>query len=244
VLGKFLELSIATPDVRASLDFYRRLGFSEAGVGEAWEHPYAVVTDGRLCLGLHQNPGFEPSLTFVKPELLKHVEALEIMGVEPGFRRLAGDVFNQIGWSDPSGHVIRLVEARTFSPVKRRPTEESLCGYFLEIGLPAPSRESAKIHWEQFGFVGMDEPDAALPHVTCTSDTIDVGFYDPIHLREPTLVFEVDDFDAAMGRLAAAGVTPAGRVPSPLKHARAAMLVAPEGTSLLLIGKPEEPPAA
>ena len=58
------------------------------------------------------------------------------------------------------------------------------------------------------------------------------------------LWFEGDDFDAAMGRLAAAGVTPAGRVPSPLKHARAAMLVAPEGTSLLLIGKPEEPPAA
>ena len=143
MLGKFLELSIATPNVRASLDFYRQLGFSEAGVGEAWEHPYAVVTDGRLCLGLHQNPEFEPSVTFVKPDLLKHLEALELMGIEPGFRRLAGDVFNQIGWSDPSGHLIRLVEARTFSPVKRRVTEESLCGYFLEIAVPAPDRDLA-----------------------------------------------------------------------------------------------------
>ncbi len=54
MLGRFLEFSLATPDVRASLDFYTRLGFSEAEVGEAWPHPYAVVTDGRICLGLHQ----------------------------------------------------------------------------------------------------------------------------------------------------------------------------------------------
>ena len=51
VLGRFLEYSLATPDIRASLDFYTKLGFSQAEVGEAWPHPYAVVTDGRICLG-------------------------------------------------------------------------------------------------------------------------------------------------------------------------------------------------
>ena len=55
MLGRFLEYSIATPDIRASLEFYAKLGFSQAEVGEAWPHPYAVVTDGRICLGLHQH---------------------------------------------------------------------------------------------------------------------------------------------------------------------------------------------
>ena len=47
-MGRFLEYSLATPDIQASLDFYTRLGFSQAEAGEAWSHPYAVVTDGRI----------------------------------------------------------------------------------------------------------------------------------------------------------------------------------------------------
>ncbi len=161
MLGRFLEFSIATPDIRASLDFYSRLGFSQAQVGEAWTHPYAVVTDGRIYLGLHQEFVPAPAITFVKPDLLRHSSALERLGLQFEFRRLGNDVFNELGWLDPSGHLIRLVEARTFSPSKRLASDTSLCGYFLEIALPAASRDEAKDFWEKFGFVGIDEPDAA-----------------------------------------------------------------------------------
>jgi catechol 2,3-dioxygenase-like lactoylglutathione lyase family enzyme len=235
VLGKFLELSLVTPDIRASLDFYGRLGFSGTEVGEAWTHPYAVVTDGRLCLGLHQSETFVPSLTFVRPDLLRHMDGLEQLGVSFEFRHLAGDVFNEAGWLDPSGHLVRLVEARTFSPSKRKTTERSLCGYFSEIGLPTLNREAAKEHWERLGFIGMDEPDALLPHVSCTSDSINIGLYDSAHIREPTLYFEVDDVKDALTKLGAAGVTAQGRVPTPLRHQSAAVLTAPEGTPVLLV---------
>jgi catechol 2,3-dioxygenase-like lactoylglutathione lyase family enzyme len=234
VLGRFLEFSIVTPDIRASLDFYGKLGFSEAEVGEAWPHPYAVLTDGRICLGLHQQPAFEPSTTFVKPDLLKHLDAFERLGLKLEFRRLANDVFNEIGWLDPSGHLIRLVEARTFSPSKRKAIDTSLCGYFLEIALPTPNTDIAKGHWEQFGFVGMDEPQAMLPHVACTSDTIDIGLYEPAHLRKPTLLFEVHDFSGTMARLDAIGIIVDRRLPAPLRQVPAAMLTAPEGTAILI----------
>lgn len=238
MIGKFLEFSLATPDIQASLDFYGKLGFSQAEVGEAWTHPYAVLTDGRICLGLHQGSDFASSATFVKPELLKYVDQLEGLGLNFEFRRLGNDVFNEVGWLDPSGHLIRLLEARTFSPSKRSTIDTSLCGYFVEIALPSPSWEAAKLHWEQFGFVGMDEPDAMLPHVSCTSDTVDVGLYDPAHVREPTLLFEVDDFGEAMARLKDVGITANGRVPAPLRHVDAALLTAPEGTPILVSGPP------
>ena len=234
MLGRFLEFSIATPDIRASLDFYRGLGFSETPVGEAWTHPYAVVTDGRICLGFHQLPDFAPSITFVKPGLLQHIDRLEQLGVEFEFRRLGNDVFNEVGWRDPSGHLIRLIEARTFSPSKRKTIETSLCGYFQEMALPTRSRDLAKVHWERCGFVGIEEPDAILPHVSCTSDTIDIGLYEPAHLPVPALLFEVDDFAATLAGLDAAGVAPYGRLPAPLRQMKAAMLTAPEGTALLL----------
>jgi hypothetical protein len=91
------------------------------------------------------------------------------------------------------------------------------------------------MYWEQFGFVGMEEPDAALPHVACTSDTLDVGLYEPAHVREPTLLYEAGDIGGALSRLADVGVTPTGRLPSPLRSLPAAVLVAPEGTPILLI---------
>jgi catechol 2,3-dioxygenase-like lactoylglutathione lyase family enzyme len=234
VLGRFLEFSIPAPDIQASLDFYGKLGFSQAAVGEAWSHPYAVLTDGRICLGLHQQSAFAPSTTFVMPDLLQHLDGFAQLVQRFEFRRLGNDVFNEIGWLDPSGHLIRLVEARTFSPSKRKAVDESLCGYFHEIGLPAPSQDTAKAHWEQFGFVGIAEPDAMLPHISCTSDTIDIGLYEPAHLQGPTLIFEVDDFDKTLARLDASGITPDGPLPGPLRRMAAAVLTAPEGTSILI----------
>jgi catechol 2,3-dioxygenase-like lactoylglutathione lyase family enzyme len=233
VLGRFLEFSLATPDIQASLEFYANLGFSSAEVGDAWQHPYAVVTDGRICLGLHQE-AMPACLTFVKPDLLKHVDALEQKGIELEFRRLGNDVFNEVAWFDPSGQLVRLIEARTFSPVKRPANDTSRCGYFLEIAMPAPARDVAKAYWEDLGFVGMDEPDDRLPHIACTSDFIDLGLYHPADLCRATLRFEVDDVGGALARLADKGIMPRGEMPPGLRAAPAAVLEAPEGTPLLL----------
>jgi catechol 2,3-dioxygenase-like lactoylglutathione lyase family enzyme len=234
MLGRFLELSIATPDIAESLAFYETLGFSQAQVGDAWPHPYAVVTDGRICLGLHQEPSFETSMTFVKQDLLKHLAGFESLGLKIELRRLAGDAFNELGWRDPGGHLIRLVEARTFSPVVRGPAETSRCGYFVEIALPALEPEAARAHWERCGFVGLDEPDATLPHVSCTSDSIDIGLYAPTHVRSPMLVFEAEGRETP-ARLTGAGIPPDRRLPAPLAHTGSTVLTAPEGTVILIV---------
>lgn len=237
-VGRFLEFSIATPDIRASLSFYGKLGFSQAEVGDAWTHPYAVVSDGRIVIGLHQHPEFVSSLTFVKPDLLKHLRAFAQLGLTFEFRRLGNDVFNELGWLDCDGHLIRLVEARTFSPSKRSPTERSACGYFSELALPAAARDTAKAQWERLGFVGVDEDADALPHVSCTSDTLELGLYDPAHVREPTLLFEVDDLDATRAAMALLDVIPGKRLPTVVKNLPAMVINAPEGTPILMTTAP------
>jgi len=232
LLGRFLEFSLPTPDIQASLHFYRELGFSEAQVGETWPHPYGVVTDGRICLGLHQQGVAEPTLTFVKPGLLKHLEDLEARALEFEYRRLGNDVFNEVAWKNPDGQLLRLIEARTFSPSKRPSTQASLCGYFVEIALPSADLPAGKSYWENLGFVGMDELDDRLPHVTCTSDFIDIGLYGPAELRRSTLRFEVEDLGATLAALAALGVPQAKD--AALGGPHMALLVAPEGTPILI----------
>jgi catechol 2,3-dioxygenase-like lactoylglutathione lyase family enzyme len=239
LLGRFLEYSVATVDIQASLDFYTRLGFTQAEVGETYTHPYAVVTDGRICIGLHQAALPAPSMTFVKPELFKHLAALETQGVQFEFQRLGNDVFNEVGWFDASGELIKLVEARTFSPSKRATNDTSRCGYFLEIALPSPDRTAANALWENFGFVGIDEPEGRLPHIACTSDTVDIGLYDPADLRRACLRFEADDVGGTLAHLAEQGISTNGELPRALRGAPAGMLAAPEGT-LLLITAPSQ----
>jgi catechol 2,3-dioxygenase-like lactoylglutathione lyase family enzyme len=235
VLGRFLEWSVYTPDIRESLGFYAKLGFSQVSVGDAWTHPYAVVTDGRLHIGLHAREGFTPSLTFVKPGLLQLVDGFERLGVEFEFRRLGDHEFNEVGWFEPSGQLIRLVEARTFSPAKRGRSEVSICGYFREIGLPSADFAAAHAHWERFGFVGLDEPQAFVPRIACTSDSIDIGLYAPADLGRPTLMFELTDPAASRPALSAAGMAPDGKLTAALRRANAVALTAPEGTGLVVL---------
>jgi catechol 2,3-dioxygenase-like lactoylglutathione lyase family enzyme len=199
MLGRFLEFSVATPDIAASFEFYTNLGFSQADTGDAWPHPYVVVTDGRIHIGLHRESSESPQITFVRPQLLQHIDALEKLGMELEFRRLGNNVFNEIGWRDPSGHLIRLVEARTFSPAGLASGSPSSCGQFQQIALPAPDPQAAKIFWERLGFVGIDETEAPLKHVCCVSDTINIGLYSPRDVPAPTLIFESNDAKVRRG---------------------------------------------
>ncbi len=233
MLGRFLEFSLRTPNIQASLDFYTKLGFSEAQVGEAWTHPYAVMTDGRICLGLHQREAAEPSLTFVKPALLKHLQVFESRGIEFEYRRLGNDIFNELAWRDPDGHLLRLIEARTFSPSKRAGIETSHCGYFTQITLPCADFAAGKTYWEALGFVAMDEFDDRVPHVCCTSDFIDLGLYTPGPLRAAGVRFEVEDIEITLRVLSERGISASRDAAA--RASRSALVTAPEGTPILIV---------
>src|SRR5579859_7377335 len=77
VLGRFHEISIATADIRTAVEFYERLGFTQAPTTDTWSHPYGVLTDGRLFIGLHQRKGPSPTLTFVQPGIATHLADFE-----------------------------------------------------------------------------------------------------------------------------------------------------------------------
>ena len=109
MLGRFLEVSVRAPDVQASIEFYESLGFVQATVGDALEHAYAVVTDGRLYLGLHDWDLPSPILTWVLPDLARHAEDFTALGIEFSFARLDEVALNEIAFADPAGQLLMLV---------------------------------------------------------------------------------------------------------------------------------------
>ncbi|HUO78656.1 MAG TPA: hypothetical protein VMU00_00800 [Steroidobacteraceae bacterium] len=236
MLGRFLEVSLPAPRILDSWQFYQRLGFTAAIVGETWSHRYSVVTDGRLAIGLHDEGAVTvPQLCYVLPELARELKAVEALGIEFDSRQLAEDTFNEAVFTTPDGQQVRLLEARTFSPPDHPPL--SRLGWFEEFALPVANLDTARAYWERLGFVTAAEGEEPWPHLSLTSDTFDIGLYLTRELPQPTLVFSTEGGPELRERLVEVGVEPEVELPRSLDPDTHLMVVAPEGTRLL-IGPP------
>lgn len=238
MLGRFLEIGIQTPDIRASVEFYERLGFTQAQTGDVWPHPYGVLTDGRLWIGLHQTRLDSPALTFVRPQIAAQVTALEQRGIELSRINTGSEVFNEIGFRDPAGHAVRLLEARTYSPVDRSARDSSLCGPFRWPSLPARNPDTVREFWERLGFTADEETAEPYPHRRLSAEAIELALHRPRFFAEPLLVFADAGMSSRIAHLRELGIGSVEPAPAGLDSRASALLVAPEGTALLLIGEP------
>jgi hypothetical protein len=226
---------VFAPEIRESLAFYESLGFTQAKVGEVWPYAYAVVTDGRLFIGLHAQRIQSPTLTFVVPELRKRLTDLEQAGVQFEHLDLSDDTFNQASFKDPSGQLVNLLEARTFSPPQLEGAMESTCGYFVEYGIPGKDNEAARSFWEPLGFVALEEITLPFSKLEFTSDLLNLALYRSRAFRQPVLTFEDDHMRERLSRLRERGLILSDEMPDTLDDSQNAVLVAPEGTRLLLL---------
>jgi catechol 2,3-dioxygenase-like lactoylglutathione lyase family enzyme len=240
MLGRFLEISLHTPDIQASLQFYEALGFVQAVVGETWSHPYAVVTDGRLYLGLHARPCPPLTLTFVQANLAEHVAKMRARGIEFDTEQFDSESFHQAALADPHGVRIAMLEARTYSPPNIEVGFQSTCGYFTELGIPVRDFALGHDYWESMGFVAMEPDNEPFARMSLTSDRLNLGLYRARAFRQPVLAFEDADMPERLARLRERKFTLLDEMPDSLEAAGNAVLVAPEGTRLLLLTAREE----
>ncbi|HEY0768066.1 MAG TPA: hypothetical protein VGD47_08930 [Steroidobacteraceae bacterium] len=235
LLGTFHETSLAVDDVRVSVEFYELLGFTQATTTDTFTHPYGVLSDGRLFIGVHQRRGASPVLTFVRPGIAQCVPQFAAAGIELTRCRTGEEVFNEIALSDPFGHALAVLEARTYSPVPRGLAEVSLCGDFSEVSLPVADFAAAQRFWEPLGFVAADAVEAPYPHLPLTSDYLNVSFHHPRVCERAMLVFRDPDMRARIARLRELGVAMSALVPRAAGPVGNALLKSPDGTPLMLL---------
>jgi len=158
IFGRFLELSMPVRDIRESLEWYRLLGFQECAVGDIYDYHYAVVTDGRVFIGLHSAGIEDICLTFVRPELSLHIKELQALGLDVSDIYRGDECFHQLILHDPAGLQVRLIEARTFSPsVEDR---APLTGQIRNLGISARYPDEARDFWQHGGFSAHDDDES------------------------------------------------------------------------------------
>lgn len=192
MLGRFLEISVHTPDILDSLGFYKALGFTELAIGDVWSHKYMVVSDGDLCIGLHERVFDSPALTFVHRKLAKRARAMSDHGFEFSFLKLDDDVFNELGFVDRDGHMITMIEARTFSPADDE-IDDSLCGSWFETTLPARDAMRAGRFWAPLAPKVLRLREEPTTHMRFDAGGMALGLSESIALDRPGLCFKCHD---------------------------------------------------
>ncbi len=229
-LGRFLEFSVRTPKIVESLGYYKTLGFEELETGDVWSHKYAVVSDGVLCIGLHDNDFHAPAITFVQPDLAKHARSMSDHGFDFSFMHLDEDVFNHLGLPDRDGHMVTMLEARTFTGGDEF-DNDSLCGTWFELSLPARDAVRSARFWAAVAPNLLRMREDPTTHMRFDAGGIALGLSESIALKSPSLCFVCHDKDALTALIAKHDL-PHERFPG--FEGAFLVLEAPEGTNLFV----------
>jgi hypothetical protein len=194
-LGRYLEFSVRTPEILSSLGFYKSLGFAELEIGDVYSHKYAVVTDGALCIGLHDREFDAPAISYVQQDLARHARSMTDHGFEFSFLQLGEDAFNELGLVDRDGHNIRMLEARTFMAGDEF-GNDSRCGNWFELSLPAHDVVHSALFWATVAPVVLRVREEPTTHMRFDAGGLPLGLSESIALTAPSLCFRCPDRDA------------------------------------------------
>jgi hypothetical protein len=232
VIGRFLELSLPTADIGAAWQRWLSLGFTAGEAGDVWKHPYGVVACEGLAVGLHAVAGDAPlCVSFVRSgvEKLERELSHRLIGIERA--QLGGDVFNLLELYEPGGTLLRVQEARSFSPPAEMPRNTSL-GRFRALSLPCPDLDEARGFWER---LDLEVRDIQLPWDGLAIAGLPIACHGNDLLEEPVLVFDQagDSIDDEALREAMLG---APRAVPGLRAKRHRLLRTRERLAILLLG--------
>ena len=231
MIGRFIELGIPAERILDSIGFYEDLGFRQLAVGDAWNHAYAVLSDGTINIGLHEQPLPAPLMTFVLPDLASELNELRSRGMRIDHMKTGDDDFNEVIFRTPDGHAVRLLEARTFSPPPFEEEDLSTCGAFREITLPVRDTEIATASWQRLGFDLLDSSDEPHPHAWLRGNGVVLGLHQTQDIDKLALSFQAEGLTERLAQLADKGIYPADAGPPGVS-----MLMSPEGLPILLHG--------
>ncbi len=234
-LGKFVELSVAVPDLAKSVPFYERLGFEK--LEQSWEPwPWAVLTDGVITLNLSQATPGTIVLNYIASDMPERVALVESLGV-PISRVQDGQIPEMIaGMTTPTGLGVSFLAY----PARRipRPSGTSVCkaGRFGELACPVGDLQDSLTLWTKLGFQSLRGSNLPYPWAVISDDLITIGLHETRNIEKPALVYYSDNTPERVEQLEFEGFEFGGEIPSPDYGTGLSVLEPPDRQLLVLLG--------
>jgi catechol 2,3-dioxygenase-like lactoylglutathione lyase family enzyme len=190
-LGAFHEVSLSTRDLAASVAFWEAHGWVTGAVRPVWPHPYAVLSNGGIVIGLHEYRFPSPSVTCVHPGIATALESHRDAGMVIAFAQTGPDRFNEFGFRDPHDHMVTLLEAPTHevamhpAPPQGVRTTPSAEVFF---SLPAEDIDLGLRFWGLLGATEQGHVPGGWPCRRFSAGGLPMALHAAAHLDRPALV--------------------------------------------------------
>jgi catechol 2,3-dioxygenase-like lactoylglutathione lyase family enzyme len=166
LLGEISALTIATPDLDQSLNYYQRLGFSEV-MRFDFPFPWIQVSDGALLIMLRK--GNDPYLaaTYYVKDIEKSAKIVEDAGIPFTEKPKAGDMLKRYIFQSPDALTVSLVQIQEGFKQPPGPTMLTMnqqdyfnpekyvnkkAGMFGELAHPVKDLDASIAFWQKLGF--------------------------------------------------------------------------------------------
>jgi len=205
---RFLELSIACDEVLPCMGLFQQLGFQSLPTNEIWDYPYAVMSDGRCFIGLHDKAHFEKisensRFSFACEDISNAQRFLNDKSHYLAYSDLDSDDTAQNAlFISPSGIGAHFIAARPFSPPSEK--TDSTLGYFRGYLFPKSHEEESLSFWEDIGLLAMHDEDSKYIQLSTNNFNAVVSDFD--QLKELALLFEHPEPESIFPHLARYGM--------------------------------------
>ena len=207
ILGDIVALTINTPDLEASLQYYQKLGFKELFRAD-WPFAWIQVTDEALLIMLRKSEDPYLALTYYTTDSGKVAAELEKRGISFLSKPGKGDMIQRYVFQSPDGLTISLV---TIPMGFRKPSGNTMltmnpadyanpatytnqvAGMFGELAHPVTDLESSLPFWEKIGFNVLSKFASPYPWAIVSDGLGIVGLHQSTHFDFPAITFFAAD---------------------------------------------------
>jgi catechol 2,3-dioxygenase-like lactoylglutathione lyase family enzyme len=218
-LGDVTAVTITSPDLEKSFNYYQRLGFTELFRTD-FPFPLIQITDGAILIMLRKDKNPYIALTYYTMGIDNVVEGLKQDGIEPKFMPTPDPNLKRFLISTPEGHNITLVTHLGFDKpngstmLTMQPQDYSnpekytnkVCGMFGELAYPVKSLEDSILFWEKLGFKTLLKRMAPYPWAILSDGLAIAGLHETNTFSAPTITFFASDMKDKIEKLKQAGL--------------------------------------
>lgn len=254
-LGRYLELSLSVVDLANSLSFYERLGLEKVD-GNEQPYPWAIVSDGTLHLGLHQQAFASPTLNYFSTFPLRgqtgvswRTMLLRMLDINLDPVEEVGDNYGYLshqrsittGFTTPEGqpviladmkHPIKEYAAPDYKiPIRKFMTE---CHAFGELTLRSQDVSASVAYWKRLGFECLAGAETPYPWATMSDGKIRLGLHQTTRFTQPAISYFRADMPERLEQLHQQGFSFISERKDAQGRRIGALIQSPDGQPILL----------
>ena len=219
-LGEISALTIASPDLEISLQFYQKLGFREV-MRMDFPFPWIQITDDALLIMLRKDNTPYLALTYYTKEIDKVVMGVESNGIEFISKPKDSDFVKRYLFQSPDGLNISLVHipdgftkpsGKTMLTMDQsdyfRPETytNKIVGMFGELAHPVKNVDASIPFWGSIGFKILSKFASPYPWAILSDGLGIIGLHQTTQYNYPALTFFASDMKEKIERLKQQGI--------------------------------------